>query len=136
MTAFEDLAVPGPTTTPLSEPFWQAAEEGRLLIQRCIECGYAVFYPRPLCTNCWADALCWEEASGKGKLKSFSKILKPGHPGWASIAPFFVGLVQLTEGPTMLSTVLTGGREPSIDAPLSLTPTNVGGRILPCFSLT
>ena len=133
MTSLSDLTVPGPTATPLSEPFWAAAREGRLLIQRCGACNGAIFYPRGLCPHCWAEAPDWEEASGAGRLKSYSEVWKPGHPGWTRAAPYIVGLVELSEGPTLLSHILAKGRRVSVGDPLRFVPTNIGGRILPCF---
>ena len=94
MSSLSELNVPGPTVSALTEPFWAAAREGKLLIQRCRACGRAVFYPRGLCPHCWAEALDWEEASGAGRLRSFSLVRKPGHPGWTRAAPYMVGLVE------------------------------------------
>jgi len=127
------LEVPGPTATPLTEPFWEAAAEGRLLLQRCGACGRAVFYPRAICPHCWRDALVWEEASGAGRLKSFSQVWKPGHPGWIAATPYLVGLVELREGPTMLSHLLARLDDVVIGTPLRFVPADVGGRFLPCF---
>ena len=78
------LKIPGPTITALTAPFWAAAQEGRLSIQHCEDCDNAVFYPRALCPHCWSERLVWKDASGRGRLKSFSVVHKPGHPGWAS----------------------------------------------------
>ena len=37
---------PVPLTDVLSEVYWQAAREHRLLIQHCAACGAYQFYPR------------------------------------------------------------------------------------------
>lgn len=135
MTAtLDDLNVPGPTVTTQTKPFWDAAAEGRLLIQRCAVCDAAIFYPRAQCPHCWSRNLAWEEASGVGVLKSFSCVVKPGHPAWQPIAPYTVGLVALAEGPTMLSLILHDEtRQPAIGAALRFAPTRVGKRMLPLF---
>ena len=127
------LKTAGPTITALTAPFWEAAAEGRLKIQHCEDCGKAVFYPRPMCPHCWSKRLVWKEASGRGQLKSFSHVHKPGHPGWLPAAPYVVGLVELAEGPTMLSFILPGTRSPGVGDPLLLAPTAIGGRVLPAF---
>jgi hypothetical protein len=128
------LKTPGPTITPLTAPFWEAAFEGRLIIQSCEECGKAVFYPRPICPHCWSDRLVWREASGRGRIKSFSIVSKPGHPGWLPAAPYVVGLVELEEGPTMLSFILAPADHACmVGEPLELAPTRIGGRLLPAF---
>jgi len=133
MTDLTQLNVPGPIETPLTEPFWQAAAEGRLMIQHCGHCKSAVFYPRAICPQCWSDALEWQEASGRGRLKSFSEIWKPGHPGWIQVTPYLVGLVELEEGPTMLSHILADNNDVTVGDPLFFAPTQVGERVLPLF---
>ncbi|MFK7941268.1 MAG: Zn-ribbon domain-containing OB-fold protein [Roseovarius sp.] len=134
-TILQDLSVPGPTVTTLTEPFWTAAETGRLVIQHCGSCNRSVFYPRAICPHCWADDLRWVEASRRGTLKSFSQIWKPGHPGWIPATPYLVGLVELSEGPTMLSHILTEGAEGAVGDAVHFAPTQIGERILPCFKL-
>ena len=131
---FAGLSVPGPTTIPLTEPFWAAAEQGLLTTQKCASCGSHVFYPRGRCPNCWADALDWVQVSGKGRLKSFSEVWKPGNPGWIPATPYVVGLVTLDEGPTLLSTILCEG-VPTVGESLTFVPFNIGGRVLPCFQI-
>ena len=135
MTDFPSLNVPGPTITDLSAPFWEAASEGRLLIQRCGACKRAVFYPRSICPHCWQDRLHWHEASPEGRIKSFTQIWKPGYPGWLPVTPYHVGLVELAEGPTMLSQILCHGREPQVGSAVTLAPTKVGSRLLPFFEI-
>lgn len=130
----KDLSVPGPTKIALTEPFWQAIESGRFILQHCGGCGRHVFYPRSLCPHCWSEDLSWVPADGSGKLKSFSQVHKPAHPGWVPAAGYIVGLVELTEGPVMLSLILTQEDRPLLtgDA-LRMHPTDVGGRLLPVF---
>lgn len=127
------LSVPGPTETLLTAPFWAAAAQGRLTLQRCGSCGRAVFYPRARCPHCWSDALGWETATGTGRLKSFSEVWKPGHPGWIPAAPYLVGLVELAEGPTMLSHILAPDNLVKVGDRLRFRAENIGGRVLPCF---
>lgn len=68
-----------------------------------------MFYPRGHYTRCWSDDLRWNDASGLGVVKSFSHVHKPGHPGWKPAAPYIVILVELDEGPTMLSLLASYG---------------------------
>ena len=133
MTDLSLLDVPGPTVTALSEPFWEAAANGVLSIQKCEACEKHVFYPRPICPHCWADALSWTKVSGRSHLKSFSEIWRPGHTGWAPVTPYLVGLVELAEGPTLMSHILAKDNEVSVGDPLVFAPTDVGGRVLPVF---
>ncbi len=131
----DGLALPGPTITAVTAPFWQAAALGKLIIQRCGDCRSYVFYPRALCPRCWSSRLGWVEASGRGTLKSYSRIHKPGHPAWEPAAPYIVGLVELEESPTMLS-FIHAAENIAIGDCLELSPTRFGGRTLPAFRKT
>lgn len=102
---FEKLNAPGPIPTSISRPFWDAATQKKFVLQRCKQCREWVFYPRGHCPHCWGGDLAWEFASGSGRLRSFSVVHRPGHPAWKSIAPYALGIVELDEGPTMLSTL-------------------------------
>ena len=135
MIDYSSLQVPGPTITDLSSPFWNGAQDSQLMLQLCDTCHQHVFYPRPLCPHCWCGKLDWVPACGQGSLKSFSQIWKPGHPGWIPVAPYYVGLVPLKEGPTILSHILTGSDLPRVGDPLVLAPTEVSGRVLPFFEI-
>lgn len=136
MTELQELEVPGPIENKLTEPFWVGASEGQFKLQRCNNCKVSIFYPRAFCPKCWSSNLTWVDASGKGKLKSFSIIWKPGHPTWIPAVPYVVGLVELEEGPTMLSHILKTGDNLQIGDPLQFISTNIGGRVLPCFQIS
>lgn len=107
----QELIVPGPTITSVTQPFWDGVANGELLIQQCLDCKKHVFYPRSHCSHCWSDKLEWTEASGKARLKTFSIVHRPGHPGWEEIAPYPLGIVQLEEGPSMLTQLLVDSEE-------------------------
>ncbi len=128
------LRTPGPTITKTTSSFWEAAENGQLVLQYCEVCNNSIFYPRTICPICWSHELIWKQASGNGILKSFSVIHKPGHPAWMPVIPYVVGLVELEEGPTMLSFIII---DPdylcAVGQSLKLSPTNISGRVLPVF---
>lgn len=127
------LDVPGPTRTALSAPFWDGAAAGRLLLQRCGDCRKWVFYPRRFCPHCWSLDLDWFEASGVGRLATWTTVSRPGHPGWEPAVPYVVGLVELAEGPTMLSHLLLAPHAARWGLELMVRFVPVGGAVLPCF---
>ena len=49
MTTTERPSRFDPTASPVAEPFWEATKERRLLVQWCLDCDKAVFYPREIC---------------------------------------------------------------------------------------
>jgi uncharacterized protein len=61
-----------PAVTEETEPFWNAAKEGRLVVERCTSCGAYVFPPRGICRSCGSRSLEWVEITGRGRVYSFT----------------------------------------------------------------
>lgn len=102
--AGETKALPQPT--PVSAPYWQAAREGRLVVQRCTACGHLQLYPRSLCTRCSGERLDWLEASGRGRVRTFTVIRRAVSAAYEPDVPYVVALIALDEGPTLMSNVV------------------------------
>lgn len=105
-----DWAKPLPDLDPVSSRYWSAAAEGRLLIQRCPACGERQFYPRALCVACGADPE-WEEASGRGRVHTFTVIRQQGARGFRDETPYVVAMIDLEEGPRLMGNVTGCGVE-------------------------
>jgi hypothetical protein len=84
-------------------PFWNAAAEGRLVYQHCESCGHDYHYPRARCPRCWSDNVSWRDASGKGHIYTYSIIRENPMPPFRDRVPYAVGIVELAEGPRMMS---------------------------------
>jgi uncharacterized protein len=97
-----DLPTPDDTT----RPFWDGAREGKLLIKRCDACHRAHFYPRPFCPYCWSDQVEWEEASGRATLYTWSIVHVNDLPPFAEHVPYVAAIVDLDEGPRMMTNVV------------------------------
>jgi uncharacterized OB-fold protein len=95
--------------TPESRPFWDAARRHELSLQRCRACGRWVFYPRAVCPHCFAADLEWRRASGRGTLHTFT-IVHRGQRGFALPAPYVLAIVELDEGPRLMTNLV--GVEP------------------------
>lgn len=135
ITAFNQLRVPGPITTEVSRPFWASAANGKFKIQHCDSCDHWVFYPRSHCPHCWSPKLNWLDASGRGCLKSFSVVHRPGHPGWLAVTPYIVALVKLDEGPTILTTLIDVDEgDLRIGTILEVALISIGDHTLPMFT--
>lgn len=107
MNATDNKAVlkPQPRVTPLTRPFWDGANEGKLMIQRCASCGSAVFYPRVCCPFCQASELRWEAASGRGRVISHTTVRRTHHDGFNADAPYVFAAVALEEGPCIYAQI-------------------------------
>ncbi|MDD9960664.1 MAG: Zn-ribbon domain-containing OB-fold protein [Gammaproteobacteria bacterium] len=99
-------AKPLPPINPGTQPFWDACAQGRLLLQRCGDCGHLQFYPRLLCTACGSRTLDWAEVSGRGRVKTFTIIRRAVSAAFEPDAPYVVALVELEEGPTLMSNIV------------------------------
>jgi uncharacterized OB-fold protein len=88
-----------PTIEEESQPFWDAAREGRFLIKRCNACGKAHHYPRPFCPSCWSEDVVWEDASGKATLYTHSTVYVNDLPPFREKLPYIAAMVVLEEGP-------------------------------------
>lgn len=82
-----------------SEAYWRAANEGRLLVKYCVECGEPHCYPRALCPFCMSERTEWRQASGRGRIYSFS-VMRRADPVYA------IAYVTLEEGVTMLTNIV------------------------------
>jgi uncharacterized protein len=107
----EQLRFDLPVIEPESQPFWDAAKEGRLLIQRCEACGTAQHYPRPFCASCWSDRVRWEEASGRGRIYTYSVVYMNDLPPFADRLPYVAAAVDLDEGPRIMTNIV--GADPA-----------------------
>ncbi|HEB91138.1 MAG TPA: Zn-ribbon domain-containing OB-fold protein [Deltaproteobacteria bacterium] len=94
---------PRPKPTPLTEPFWRAAAEGRLVAQRCRGCNTLRHYPRPMCPECHDMRWDWSELSGRGEIHSYVVTHRAFHPFWADRIPYVVATIELEEGLRMVS---------------------------------
>lgn len=89
-----------------SAPFWSATLEGKLLVQECSMCGQRQLYGRSLCTKCHSPALAWIESSGRGTIYSRTIIRQNPSRSFKHLIPFVVALIDLDDGPRMMSNVV------------------------------
>ena len=89
---------PAPQPSELSRPYWDAAAEGRLVLQCCAACGRTRHYPRHLCPACYSNAVLWKPASGRGTVHSWTVAHHAFHPAFAAELPYTLVTVDLVEG--------------------------------------
>jgi len=97
---------PVPTPYQDTQAYWDAAKAQRLIIQRCTDCGEPQFYPRGVCKHCLGSKLEWFDASGRGKVHSFTICHRAPHPGFAGRLPFVLALVDLEDGVRMMTNIV------------------------------
>ena len=115
--------LPLPVVNPDSQVYWDGARQDRLMIRKCKACGATHFMPRYLCPACWSTELEWIQASGYGKVHSFTVIRRAPLPSFTGRVPYVIALIDLDEGPRMMANIL------GEDA----LQTAIGDRVAVCF---
>jgi len=97
---------PIPIPSAEAQPYWDGLRDGKLLMPRCDGCGKYWFPPALLCPHCNATKWTWTSASGRGRIFSFVVYHRVYHPGFADEVPYAVAVIELDEGPRMISNVI------------------------------
>lgn len=101
------LNKPIPELTDQTRPFWTAAKEGRLVMQKCPRCATFNFHPKPWCIECGDRGLEWTEVRPTGTVYSYtvSRSVAMNYPGWQGELPVLLCLVDLDDGVRMYAQV-------------------------------
>ena len=136
-TAAEDMieaAFPAPAPNETAAPYWRALDEGRLTFQRCSACASAWLPPRAECPRCLSREWQWATASGAARLVSWVVYHHGYHDYYATRLPYNVAVVELAEGPRLISNVVDAAGKLAIDMPLRLTIQREAGVALARFT--
>ena len=84
----------------LTAPFWEAANNSRLVIQKCSNCDRLQHPPAPECGQCGPDGdLTWEKVSGKGRIYNYGVVHDCPIRLLQDDQPFNVAVIMLEEDP-------------------------------------
>jgi uncharacterized OB-fold protein len=75
-------------------------------MQCCQSCGVFRFPPAVLCPECLSARVEWKAVGGRGKIFSFVVFHRLYHPGFEGELPYTVALIELEEGPRLVSNVV------------------------------
>lgn len=95
-----------PPVSEVSAPFWDATRDGTLMVQWCLDCDAAVFFPRIACPTCLGERLAWRTSVGTGRVHAVTVEHRPQNPLMAERAPYAVALIDVDDGWRMLSNVV------------------------------
>ncbi|MBW2366761.1 MAG: Zn-ribbon domain-containing OB-fold protein [Deltaproteobacteria bacterium] len=101
-----DYEKPLPAIQPWSRKFWEGTKQNKLLIQECKGCSEKIFYPRKTCPECWSSDLDWSEASGRGKIYTYTVTLGGVEKKFAGDLPYVLAYVDLEEGIRMMTRIV------------------------------
>lgn len=98
---------PLPVITDLTRPFWTAAKNRKLVLQKCQRCEVFNFHPKPWCIECGSRELRWTDAKPTGTVYSFtiSRTVAMNFPGWEKDLPVLLCLIDLDDGARMYAQV-------------------------------
>jgi uncharacterized OB-fold protein len=69
--------MPAPLADATTLPWWKAAAEHRLVVQRCTACGDTRLPPAPVCPACRSAEADWKELSGRGEVYTYTVVHRP-----------------------------------------------------------
>jgi len=126
-------AVPGPT--PETQPYWDAARRGELMLPRCVQTGRMFFYPQPYSPFALGGDVEWVKVSGRATLYSYVINHRPA-PGFQDENPYVIAVAELSEGPRLMTNLV--GIEPrpeclTLDMALVVTFDDRNGSVVPVF---
>jgi uncharacterized OB-fold protein len=104
---------PRPRIGPDNEPFWEGCRAHRLMLPTCEECGKPHLPPGPVCPFCLSDRVAWRQASGRGRISTWTIVHKEWFAAFKNDLPYNVIQVELDEGPRLTSS-LVGDAKPAI----------------------
>ncbi|MBW2287578.1 MAG: Zn-ribbon domain-containing OB-fold protein [Deltaproteobacteria bacterium] len=86
-------SMPPPMAETITLPWWEAAAEHRLVVQRCTSCEHTRLPPAPVCPQCRSEDSDWKEVSGRGEVYTYTIVHR------TIVAdqelPFFIAVIAL-----------------------------------------
>lgn len=98
--------MPPPLADATTLPWWRAAAEHRLVVQRCGGCGHTRLPPAPVCPECRSADADWKQVSGRGEVYTYTVVHRPIAAGQR--LPFVIAVIALEDagGVRILSNVV------------------------------
>lgn len=85
---------PAPFVDPDNRAFWTGGMSGALMLQRCRACGYWIHPAAPVCRRCRGTDVGPEQASGRGRVVTYTV----NHQQWVPGSdPYIIAWVELAE---------------------------------------
>lgn len=128
-------ATDAPVAETPAETHRRALDARRLTFQRCTACGRAWLPAREECPACWSPDWAWHEASGGGVVVSWVVYHTAFDPRFKDRLPYNVAVVELDEGPRMVTNLTAMPDRDVIGARVALTFETDHDRPLPRFRL-
>ncbi len=93
---------PAPPPSDITQPFWDAVNQHKLLLQYDPQADKYQFYPRAISVHTGKQNLEWREVSGSGEVYTWTETMVPAR-GFEGDEPYIVACVELDEGVRLMS---------------------------------
>jgi len=123
---------PQPEITETNKPFWDGLKKRELLFQECAN-GHRWLPASDFCPHCLSTIFQFKKATGNAKLVSWVIYNQAHHPAFEKITPYNVAIIELDEGPKMVSNIICEKEELKPEMKLILTIEESGGIFLAKF---
>ena len=119
-------------------PFGRRGSTGRCAYRNATRAPTCASPLDPICPRCLSAPYQWAALSGRGTVQTFIRFQRAYDPSWEDRVPYVVALIQLDEGPVMISNVVGEGAldvivDDAVEVVYELTSANAA---LPQFRLT
>jgi uncharacterized OB-fold protein len=122
--------MPPPLADAITLPWWQAAAEHRLVVQRCTACGRTRLPPAPVCPGCRSPDSDWKQVPGRGEVYTYTVVHRPIAAGQQ--LPFVIAVIALEDagGLRMISNLVGAGPDDlAIGLPVELVWEDMGPQL-------
>ncbi|MEV6657249.1 Zn-ribbon domain-containing OB-fold protein [Nocardia fluminea] len=100
MTA--SLEKPIPIPTEADRPYWDALREHRVVLSRCVACGWLSQRRKMMCLQCHSEEFDWAEISGRGTIYSFTAVHQTWVTAFKDHVPYVLVSVAIEEQPSLI----------------------------------
>ena len=101
-----DITHPAAAASWETRGYWEGADRGELVLQRCCACKTVQHRPRAICASCLSSEIEHFVASGRGTVYTFSVTNQNQMPGFRDACPYVLAYVDLEEGPRLMTNIV------------------------------
>jgi uncharacterized protein len=97
---------PLPKINSDTRAFWEGCARHELAFQRCMSCGCVPWPSSIICPECHAKEMDWLISKGRGTIYTYAVYHVAYHPGFVNDIPYVAAIVELHEGPHLLTNIV------------------------------
>jgi uncharacterized OB-fold protein len=96
------LEKPIPIPAEIDRPYWDALREHRVVLSRCVSCGWYSQRRKVVCQECLGEDFEWTEVSGRGRIYSFTLLHQTWVAAFEDELPYVLVSVAIEEQPSLV----------------------------------